>query len=296
VGNFLDYERLLLVSEMRPIRVILDSNVFSKANFDALNESRFRDLCRVGRIEAIYPDIILDELLRSYQGEQTRPQLIDRWLPFIINTTSGFWLELLEIWHHELVRDRGINAPLFKGGERAAKIVHQLRTLPRDGTWPIVVITQAERDSIAEGKKLFREQSKDMRNRFESDDAWIAALYWSNPKLVRDLGPGYIKRQLRAKNSDVLSSQWLLNPDRYPYVTQAVKNAMFMLAYPVVDKSAAIDINAQADLDVMTHLLSADILVTNEKKFMKSAFEVMWHPNGKILFDLDELVGFINKL
>ncbi len=281
---------------MRALRVILDSNVFTPTDFDVLDQSRFRDLCKSGRVAAIYPPITLDELLRSYQFEQIRPHLIDRWLPFVINTTSGFCLELREIWHHELVRGSGINAPFFKDGKRVAKIERQLQTLPRDGTWPVVLMTQAERDSIAIGKKMLREQSKAIRKQFESDDAWIAALYSSNPELVRHLGLGYIKQQLRAKNSHVLSSQWLRNPDRYPYVTQAVKNAMFMFAYSVADKSAAIDINAQADLDVMTYLLSADILVTNEKKFMKSAFDKMWRPKGKILFDLDEFIGFLNKL
>lgn len=281
---------------MRPLRIILDSNVFSEANFDALDNSRFRDLCKVGRIEAIYPVIVLEELSGAYRGERTRSELIDRWLPFVIDTASGFCLELREVWHQELVCGRGNNAPVFMSSERVAKIVHQLQTLPRDGTWSVVLTTQAARDFIGMEKKLSREQSKVIQKQFESDDAWIADLYSSKPELVRQIGPGYIKQQLRAKNSHALSSLWLRDPDRYRYVTQAIKNAMFMRTYAVVNKSAAIDTNAQADLDVMTYLLSADILVTNEKGFMKSAFEVMWYPQGKVLFNLDEFIGFLNKL
>jgi len=46
----------------------------------------------------------------------------------------------------------------------------------------------------------------------------------------------------------------------------------------------------------MTHLLHADILVSNETGFLKRAFEDLWRPKNKVIFTSQEFVAFINKL
>lgn len=61
-------------------------------------------------------------------------------------------------------------------------------------------------------------------------------------------------------------------------------------------KPNAIDLNAQADMDVMTHFLHADVLVSNETRFMRTAFDEVWRPKGKVLFTSPEFAAFIQKL
>lgn len=53
---------------------------------------------------------------------------------------------------------------------------------------------------------------------------------------------------------------------------------------------------AGADLDVMTHLLHADALVSNETRFMRTAFDDLWRPKGKIIFTSSEFAAFLLKL
>lgn len=62
------------------------------------------------------------------------------------------------------------------------------------------------------------------------------------------------------------------------------------------DQSSPIDVNAQPDLDLMTHLLSADALITNEKGFMRRAFDDLWRPRGKVLFTSEEFATFLRRL
>jgi hypothetical protein len=57
-----------------------------------------------------------------------------------------------------------------------------------------------------------------------------------------------------------------------------------------------IDLNAQADLDLMTHLLRADVLVSNEEGFLRKAFDDLWRPRGKVLFTSEEFARFIERL
>jgi hypothetical protein len=66
--------------------------------------------------------------------------------------------------------------------------------------------------------------------------------------------------------------------------------------YSATRPNDAIDRNAQADLDLMTHLLCADALVTNETGFMRKAFEDLWRPQGKVIFTSPEFAEFIRKL
>jgi len=52
----------------------------------------------------------------------------------------------------------------------------------------------------------------------------------------------------------------------------------------------------QADLDLMTHRLRADALVSNETGFLRNAFHDIWRPRGKVLFTSREFADFIRKL
>ena len=56
------------------------------------------------------------------------------------------------------------------------------------------------------------------------------------------------------------------------------------------------DLNAQADLDLMTHLLHGDAIVSNEEGFLKTAFDELWRPKGKALFNSAQFVELLEKL
>lgn len=66
--------------------------------------------------------------------------------------------------------------------------------------------------------------------------------------------------------------------------------------YAATRPNDKIDLNAQADLDLMTHLLWADAVVSNETGFLRSAFDDLWRPKGKVIFTSTEFAKFIEKL
>ncbi len=69
-----------------------------------------------------------------------------------------------------------------------------------------------------------------------------------------------------------------------------------MRCYAATRPNDRIDLNAQADLDLMTHLLRADALVSNETGLLRNAFNDIWRPRGKVLFSSQEFADFIKKL
>ena len=46
----------------------------------------------------------------------------------------------------------------------------------------------------------------------------------------------------------------------------------------------------------MTHLLHADVLVSNETGFLKHAFGQIWLPQGKVLFTSEQFAAHISKM
>ena len=82
----------------------------------------------------------------------------------------------------------------------------------------------------------------------------------------------------------------------YPYFTNFVVNMLYIAHHAMTRPNDAIDLNAQADLDLMTHLLHADVLVSNETGFLRQGFDDLWQPRGKVLFTSQQFADFIQKL
>jgi len=114
--------------------------------------------------------------------------------------------------------------------------------------------------------------------------------------MIQFIGQEMIKRYVGTKNPLALTSIWKRNPERYPYFTQFAINIAFKEAHFMTQPNAPVDINAQSDLDIMTHLLRADVLVTNEKGFMRSAFDYLWRPQKKVIFTSAEFADFLRKI
>lgn len=291
---------------MTTLRVVLDTNVFSRDHFDSVDASPIRELCRRGRLSVVYGDVFLEEMAQAYLLRDARVELIQRWLPFIAETARCFCQELPLIWHEELVRGRGPKASIFMSPQEHRNVLREFADLPMDGSWPLVAETQDARNRKKEKKLAQRRLSLEMREEVgrklkERRIPPASALAESQSGFLRDeirqfVGQEMIKRFVRTRNPSAVLSSWLRNPERYPYFTQFAVNVAFKEVHFMLQPSAPVDVNAQADLDIMTHLLQADVLVTNEKGFMRSAFDFLWRPKRKVVFTSAEFADFLRKI
>jgi hypothetical protein len=290
---------------MTMLRVVLDTNVFSQDHFDAIDASPIRELCRRGRVSLIYGDVFLEEMAQAYMSSGVRADLIKRWLPFIAETAHRLGRELPLIWHEEIVQGRGVHASNFMSKREQQNLLNEFATLPMDGSWSAVAETQDAR-SIAKAKKLAqRKLSLEMREevmrklrerQIQPASASAKGQGFSlRNEITQFIGQEMIKRYVGTRNPIALTSSWIRNPERYPYFTQFAINIAFKEAHFMTQPNAPIDINAQSDLDIMTHLLRADVLVTNEKGFMRSAFDYLWRPQKKVVFTSNEFADLLRK-
>ncbi|MEQ1516297.1 MAG: hypothetical protein ABL931_07400 [Usitatibacteraceae bacterium] len=291
---------------MKPFRVVLDTNVFSEDHFDSLESSPIKSLVKSGRVELLYGDVFLEEIAQAYMSDRARPSLIQRWLPFILTTAERLCDELQAIWHKELVQGRGADTQIYMDSGAYKKVVKEFASIPLDGSWDFVAATQGERKEARARKIAQRELSKKMReevslglraNRKQAADKKSSLKRQGvQDDLVIGVGRNIIERYIDTRNPGAVASRWARNLTAYPYFTQFVINHVYKEVHFMTSHNAPIDLNAQADLDIMTHLLRADAVVTNETGFMSTAFNDLWRPKGRLIFTTRQFANLLHRL
>ena len=75
------------------------------------------------------------------------------------------------------------------------------------------------------------------------------------------------------KRSGPLADMWKMTPGNYPFYTSFVEGLMFSIFYAATRHNGGIDLNAQADFEQLCYLNWADIVVSNDEAFFKTAFD-----------------------
>jgi hypothetical protein len=148
---------------MGQLRVVLDTNVFTPQHFDLIDASPMRQQCRRGRIVPVYSGPFFGEIARAYMRAKVRDALLQRWLPFIIETGARFHEDLPTIWHREVVRGAGRKVSTYMKPSVQRDMIERMRALPSDGSWYLIKETEKERQSETDRLVAQREISKEMR-------------------------------------------------------------------------------------------------------------------------------------
>ena len=275
----------------RPLRVVLDSNVFSLDHFPTLKQSRFLELVNLRRVVPVLPAVMMEETLRAYSGP-SRNLLLTEWLPFILEAQVKFCVELPEIWRRELVLQKRTGASEYLARPHQQNLVQLLRTLPTDGSSSLMADVLPAWSGGDKRRKLTRKAIIALRGRQLPEEA--RPLDESLPQLqltaARRLMSFLTPHQGVARD---LLARWHAKKQDYPFFTQSVDDLVFQPLLPLLNHQVAVDPNARPDLEILVHLVRADALVTNEKRFMASAFDAIWRPRGKLRFTSREFATFL---
>jgi len=278
----------------QPLRVVLDSNVFSADHFSTLKKSRFLDLVNHRRVVPVLPAAMMEETLRAYCG-RSRSLLLTEWLPFILETQVKFCVELPEIWRRELALQKRAGASEYLAKPHQENLVQVLKTLPTDGSSSLMAKVLPTWLRGDEQRKLTRRATVALRTR-------------PLPKKARSLDDSLPELQLTAARRLIgfvtphqsvardLLARWYAKRQDYPFFTQSVDDLVLQPLLPLVDHSVAVDFNARPDLEILVHLIRADALVTNETRFMASAFDAIWKRRGKLRFSSSEFAMYLDRL
>jgi hypothetical protein len=93
-----------------------------------------------------------------------------------------------------------------------------------------------------------------------------------------------------------LASMWFQNQHRYPFYSAFVDGLQYSLFRAAAEHERPIDRNSQADFEQLAYLTWADIIVTNETKFMRDAFDVIWRPRGIRIETAQSFAALVTRL
>lgn len=288
------------------LRVIFDTNVFTPNHFDLLANSPLVRLCKIGRIMPVYGHVFLEEMWRAYGNESRRVHLVEQWIPFIVQTANRFCDDFITIWHRELVEGHGRRTNINMHPSAQRSLLARLANVSLDGSWRAWHETEKERAKECAKRAAQREVSKKIRQEVAAELKKIgySRRQHGGPAPFKEFlqseidraGREFIEALVRCRDPGAVANRWLRDKAAYPYFTTFVTNMIYMSYYSATRPNDRIDLNAQADLGLMTHLLHADILVSNETGFLRKAFEDLWRPKSKVVFTSKEFVAFSNKL
>jgi hypothetical protein len=66
--------------------------------------------------------------------------------------------------------------------------------------------------------------------------------------------------------------------------------------YAAIEHNRPIDRNAQADFEQLAYLIWADIVVSNDEGFYRSAFQTLWAPRGKRMESAQSFAALLQAL
>lgn len=290
---------------MAALRVVFDSNAFQPGTFELLERSSMLRHCHSGRVIPIYSHVFIEETLRAYGSLRRRDDLVQRWLPFIVKSADRLCNDFLTIWHEELVQARGVHARIFMPERDRALLFSRLPNIPLDGSWRAwhsaqveIARENAKRDAQRKISAQMRKQVADWRKatRYQPKRHGTLPVQDLFGTEVEITGREFAMALIKAHNPREVASRWARAKHLYPFFTMFVINMVYMARYSILQANQPLDLNAQADLDLMTHLLHADILVSNEQGFLKHAFDDLWKPKHRILMTSEAFVRFLDKL
>lgn len=295
---------------MKPtFRVIFDRSAFHGSNFESLRDSSLKRLCGAGIIAVFHTPNFLNETLGAFGAR--RETVWQEHLRFAVEVCNGgIFLEKEEIWHEELMSGRGQLARRLlpkrpsRRFDSAPRVLAKLAAKAATGDLSVEWReTQAARDEAYEktlnqrltATGMRQEVAKAMREGGVKGNLSDASFPNFRRSTRKELGAELMPIVSKTRASK-LASMWFQNQSRYPYYSAFVDGLQYSLFRAAAEHERSIDRNAQADFEQLGYLTWADMIVTNETKFMRDAFDVIWRPRGKRIETAQGFAELVGKL
>ncbi len=285
-------------------KILLDRSIFHRGNFDLLRNSEIKSHCSSYGISIYHSPILLEETLNLWWDLNKREEL-KKHLEFIIEICNGKWFrDLDEIWTMEL-EGYSVKDYLFLPEKERGNLESQIRFQIIEGNLNPNEENEMRKEvnvRIQKNKRM-KEISKVLRNdvlsRLRNIGARPSSIKETFEKFVERnidwFGEGVIKQYIRSAkyDADVLIRKWKENRGRFPYFTSWCKGHLYAIYHPMAKQNTPIDEKDIVDASQLVYLRGLDILVSNDRKFMKDAFLELYG-SAKKLLSLDEFIKFLS--
>jgi hypothetical protein len=291
------------------MRVIFDRSAFHGERFEALARSPLQQIVRGDRIRVFHTPIFIEETISTF-GSAGPSGDWRRHLAFALQICNGgVFDEKMDIWRREIVEGRGplarylMSERLRKHGSKVhllQRLSDAVRTGDLGREWDD---TQSMREESHQKKKNQKALARDIRADISTairEGRITAPIRAASFKHFRDsefIRTGrHLMRLVDARRQGLLADQWERRPDHCPFYSAFVEGVLYSVHHAAVEHNKPIDDNAQGDYEQLAYLTWADMIVSDDTRFLRDAFEVIWKPRGKRLETSESFAALVARL
>lgn len=294
------------------MRVIFDRSSFHGDRFPLLRDSPILECQRRRLLTVYHTEVFLNETLEAGISQGADGSWRDH-LEFALEICNGgLFLAKENIWHGELVQGRGPFARRLYPARQTRKYWSeshcraQLREAAQ--TKDLSAAATESKEDRAESRKKRENQrqafaeirdnvSKALKSgKLSGTLKQAKQAFWNRLPTEQTNAGRQLMAHVSTRRTDYLADIWQEAPDRYPFYTAFVQGFVYAMHYAAVEHNFKIDSNAQADYEQLCYLNWADVIVTDDAKFMKVAFDNLWAPRGKRLETSASFATLVTRL
>ncbi len=292
-------------------RILLDRSIFNGKDFAELKAIPFKALDSAGVLHVHVTPMLVAETLGLWLRDGSTVEVREH-LQFISRITKKRWFndnfaifkdelcaktlrsdyhllpkETQAIWQQEISAIVAGGTARDKLTQRVREKVQKEQTRARN----LREIGKRVRADIATKFRMARPDAK--LSQVDVREAWNIV----SQNNLDEFGKGLIVRRplYRAGRREMAITRWLQQKERCPYFTDWVKGLLYMQFYAGRHQSSPLDENAQADIQHLIYLRHADVMVSEEKGFMRQAFVDLYESQGKQYWNVADLENFVTE-
>jgi len=271
------------------VRILLDRSVFHRSKFDQLRTSPLSSLVQKGKVKVLFGPQFLEETWMY--GLQHGTRLTAQWR-FLTSLKGAKWLRpVSEILALEL---NGRAAGRKYHLQAKSTVTHLLSTSADfiGGRVPAALLTQLKQE-ISENKRIravIRQDRLRMRRKYRGAFKDFSSFFDQHVE-------PFIEQRLVREYPDLPTSlaTWQQARSQGKFTEQFLRTRLSVFYLPIACQSLRLGDNDQADADQLPFLLWADIMVSDDTKFMREAFNLLFGQSDKRFMPLTQFLAFLES-
>lgn len=283
-------------------KVILDKSIFHGDKFARIKKSNLLELCNTRSLLILGNPILIEETLNLYNKNSN---LFRNHISLILSIINDKWFrQLPEIIADELEGKINSKLDIYESSEEVCDIkINIYKSLIMDN---LDIYQKVAVKMVLDFKKYHYNRMREMLSSIRRDIIAILRSKTINGKKFPDYNEycllhledqawQLISKKIASRlDKAAIFESWKRAPLKFPYFTLWAKAMLYLPYHAAVKHNTSIDKNAQSDIDEIVYMNDADILVSDDMRFMRDIFQEFWG-GRKTIYSLDDFLGRINK-
>ena len=271
-------------------RILFDRSIFHKDGFTRLKASTLTSKLEARKAQVVYTPLFIEETLLF---ASINPSLFAAQWNYIVGINESKWFKFtneilaLELGNRAVGRKYYLrtkediarivaNVPAYTGGEIPSDQLSEASKEIEDNN----LIRDKLRERVLQMRKKYPQQP------FRYEDVVAQSTEW------------YIEQGLMKwhTNSAGYLNYWRNNRSKCRFTESHVRAALAVFFLPLANHQLKIDRNDKHDAEQLAFMKWGDIFVSDDTRFMKQAFDLLYASSGKQFMNSAQFLEFLHSL